>query len=475
MSTVRSTLCLFMALVMLVAGVLPAGADMTLKKEREIGEEAYREVMAQLQMVTDPDSVQFLREMGARIVSLIPNSPFKYTFNIVDAASVNAFAIPAGYVFIFRGLITFMDTEEELAAVVAHEVAHVKHRHLAGRVKRSKPLNLATLAGVLAGVLLGLAGGSPAIGQAVLMGSVAGSIQQQLAFSREDEAQADYSGYKLMTALGYSPVGMRESFAKIARHESMMGPAVATYLRSHPQSADRMDRIDSLIRRYGIKARPLDNNTFLRIRTRLIALYNPVGQARSTLKGQMHDGKSGPWPRYGLALVEMRSRNYDKALKLLSAMNPEQRYNPYVLRERALCRLRMGQMNRAADLYAKVLAKLPRDQEALFGLGQVRLHQNQLASATRLFRRLVAINPENDRGQHQLGVALGRLGAKGEASLHLGLAFKLRRNFRAARYHLGLAQRSADLKPELRAQAHKALKETKGIEKRAKKKQESSG
>lgn len=472
MKPARCIRSLVAALLVLLTAAGPVAAEMTIKKEKELGRKAFLEIREQLGLVKDPDCVWYLRGLGRRLVALIPNSPFTYTFSLVDSPQINAFAIPGGYIFIFRGLVTFMDSEAELVSVVAHEIAHVKQRHLAMRLKRSQPVNLATMAGMLAGILLGAAGGNPAIGQAVIMGSVAGGIQKQLAFSREDEEQADYVGYKLMTALGYPARAMAEGFRKIGRREAMMGPHVATYLRTHPQSASRMDRIDALIRRHQHRVLPQDNSNFLRIKTRLVALYDQEEQAESRLRGWLGRDPHSPWPRYGLALLAMRRRNHNQALAILENIDAENRFNPYFLREQALCRFKLGQMARAQHLYTRVLARLPKDQEALYGMGQVMLHQGHPTAATRFFKRLVALNSDHDRGQHQLGVALGKLGRTGEASLHLGLAFKLRRNWRAARYHLGRAQGSPSLDPRQRAQAHRALKQTIELEKKAKKRAE---
>lgn len=472
MKTARSILALFTAVLMLLTAARPSMAELTIKKEKELGREAYLEVQAKLGLVEDPDCVQYLRGLGKRLVALIPDSPFKYTFNIVNSPEVNAFAIPGGYIFIFRGLITFMDSEAELVSVVAHEIAHVKQRHLAMRIKRSTPVNLATVAGMLAGILLGAAGVDPSLGQAVIVGSVAGGVQKQLSFSREDEEQADFVGYKLMTSLGYPPQAMAEGFRKIGRHEAMMGPHVATYLRTHPQSASRMDRIDALIRRHQHRVLPQDNSNFLRIQTRLVALYDQEDQARSRLQGWLKQNPDNPWPRYGLALLEMRRKGYEQALDILQGIDAENRYNPYFLREQALCQLMLGRMSQAQNLYTRVLARLPNDQEALYGMGQVMLHQGQHQAAVNFFNRLVAINGEHDRGRHQLGVTLGKLGRTGEASLHLGLAFKLRRNWRAARYHLGRAQGAHDLDPQKRSEAHRALKQTMELEKKAKEKEQ---
>ena len=333
----RRLLAVILVILLSLGGSLPASArvaSMSVVKEKELGREAYKQVTSQLPVVDDPDSVEYIRSLGARLANQIEERRFEYIFNLIASSEVNAFAIPGGYIFVFAGLVIEFDNEAQLASVVAHEIGHVRERHIASRIDRSKPTNIATLAGMIAGILLGALAGAPQLGQALTLGTVAGGIQQQLAFSREDEEQADYVGYKLMTGLGYDPEQMIEGFKKVYRLETMMAPQVATYLRTHPQSPARMDAVANLIRRNHPRIIPHSNADFLRIKTRLIALYSPVRQAEDDFIRQESQHPKDPMPHYGMALVMMRQFNYPKALQELEAMGPETAADPYFLRER---------------------------------------------------------------------------------------------------------------------------------------------
>ena len=168
----RRACCLILALT-LALGVWPASparASVTLEEERKIGREAYDEVMAQMPMVEDPDCVEYVRNLGRRLVGQLRDNPFSYTFHIADSPEMNAFALPAGYIFMFRGMMTNLDSEAELAGILGHEISHVSYRHLANRMDKTAPLNMAMMAGMLAGILLGAAGGAPQLGQALAVG-----------------------------------------------------------------------------------------------------------------------------------------------------------------------------------------------------------------------------------------------------------------------------------------------------------------
>lgn len=458
----RRLLAIILVILLTLGGYLPASArvaSMSIVKEKELGKEAYKQITSQLPVIDDPDSVEYIRDLGARLANQMEDRRFDYNFNLIASPEVNAFAIPGGYIFVFAGLLTEFDNEGQLASVVAHEIGHVRQRHIASRIDRSKPTNIASLAGIIAGVLLGALAGAPQLGQALTLGTVAGGIQQQLAFSREDEEQADYVGYKLITGLGYDPQEMIEGFKKVYRLETMMAPQVATYLRTHPQSPARMDAIANLMRRNPTRVTPHSNADFLRIKTRLTALYDPIRQAEDDFIRQSSQNPSDPMPHYGMALVMMRQHNYPKALQELESMGPETTSNPYFQREIATCYARLGRLDRAEPLFQQVLTQRPKDRAALKELGQVYMGRNNLSAAESVYRRLVDLDDRDDDAQYQLGVTLGRGGRTGVASYYLGSAFVLRHNKRMARYHLEKATKSGELSRKQMDNAAEMLKE----------------
>ena len=130
---------------------------------------------------------------------------------------------------------------------------------------------------------------------------------------------------------------------------------------------------------------------------------------------------------------------------------------PVLLRAQGECHLRLGQSDQAVNLLERTLAVRPDDQLALLYLGQALMQKGELERAMRVLGRLVEDNPKNDQAQYDLGVALGKLGRTGEASLHLGLAFRIRGNERMAMYHLKRAEKDLSGQPELQKQAKDAI------------------
>ncbi|MCB2193447.1 MAG: M48 family metalloprotease [Deltaproteobacteria bacterium] len=455
----RRLFCLLFCLALL-GGLMPSPANalISLEEERKMGEEAYDQVMASIPLVDDPDIVNYVRDLAKRLEPFVPEKPFPFHVYVADVGVMNAFAIPGGYIFMYRGMMTTLESEGELAGVLAHEMGHVWRRHLARRIEKSKPTNIATLAGLLAGLVLG-GTVSPALGQALTMGSVAGGVQQQLAFSREDEQEADWAAFKTVTSAGYPPQEMERSFQRIWKMENYLGGNAPVYLRTHPTGPQRMEAMANMTRTWHGKSIHYDNSAFLRIQTRLIALYDPEPQAEKVLSNRRMNDPNSPFPIYGLALLKMRRHQYETALQFLERLGQLWPDNIYQIRAEGVCRLLMGQNAKAEALLKRALAMKPGDDDTLLALGQAYQREGRLNDSAEVLQRLLAQDPTNHAALYELGVSKGRLGQVGEASLYLGLAFVQRHNYRSAQYHLNRAIKNLADKPELQDKAKKALEQ----------------
>ncbi|MGW8325996.1 MAG: M48 family metalloprotease, partial [Desulfobacterales bacterium] len=181
--------CIFLCAVIIIACglILPKDVSgITIQQEEDLSREFMKVILAHYEFIKDPVIVNYVNDVGQRIVSVLPPQPFSYHFYVIKEDTYNAFATPAGHIFIYSGLLDAMDSEEELACILGHEISHVVCRHISQKIERSEKANIATLAGVVAGVLLGTAGASAA-GNALTVGSVAAGQAYALAYSREDE------------------------------------------------------------------------------------------------------------------------------------------------------------------------------------------------------------------------------------------------------------------------------------------------
>ena len=154
---------------------------------------------------------------------------------------------PGGQIFINSGLFEALNSEEEIAGIIAHEISHVACRHVSERIERSKKIGLATLAGVAAGILMGATGSGAAASSATAVGSMAAAQTATLSYSREDETQADQRGLDYLTKAGYSPKGLLAALTKIRSRQWYGRDQIPTYMMTHPAVEDRITFLGSWI------------------------------------------------------------------------------------------------------------------------------------------------------------------------------------------------------------------------------------
>ncbi|CAG9932826.1 M48 family metallopeptidase [Candidatus Nitrotoga arctica] len=199
-------------------------SHVTVTQERKWGEQIFALTKQHLTLVKGPGATM-VREIGTR---LSQGSAYQYEFYVADDASVNAFAMPGGFIVINTGLLALADNAEQVAGVIAHEIQHVEKRHsLNGMVKSA---GLMVTASMVFGDLSGVA----SLGSALI----------KYKFSRQHEAEADIEGLKALVVSGISPIGMRDFFRKMSQKETLN----LEWFSSHPASNDRFMSLDTAIK-----------------------------------------------------------------------------------------------------------------------------------------------------------------------------------------------------------------------------------
>jgi predicted Zn-dependent protease len=225
---------------------LRALTTVTEEQERETGASADAQLRGMLPLVDDPIVLGFLNDLGQDIVRQIEPQPFIYRFRLVADENLNAFALPGGYLYFHTATLLQAGSLDELAGVMAHEIAHVKARHYARGVEASV---IPELLGQIAGIGLSVATKNPAplvIGQSV-------NVALKLKWSRQFEAEADQLGAAFMARAGYDPAGMARFFQRIVAAERAAGSGrwePPPYLFTHPDVEGRiqvaLDRADTM-------------------------------------------------------------------------------------------------------------------------------------------------------------------------------------------------------------------------------------
>jgi hypothetical protein len=210
------------------------------EKDVELGQQAATEIERQLPLVENREVQAYIARVGRRLVDAIPaefqNPSFRYSFKVVNARDINAFALPGGPTYVNRGLIEAANNEGELAGVLAHETCHVVLRHGTAQVAKAQKYSILGAIGQIAGAVIGGAAGG-----AVSQGSQFGVGAYFLKFSREYEKQADILGSRIMANAGYDPRDLANMFRTIERESGGGGPQ---WLSSHPNPGNRYEYIN---------------------------------------------------------------------------------------------------------------------------------------------------------------------------------------------------------------------------------------
>ena len=238
----------------------------SLEKEMALGKQLAEEVQRQAKVVSDPLISEYVNRIGQNLVRS-SDAKVPFTFQVIEGDSPNAFALPGGYVFVYTALIEIASEEDELAAAMAHEIAHVAARHMTRQATRSQIVNLA---GVPVGVILGGGIGGAVVRQGANLGLPAAFMR----FTRQDEAEADYLGVQYLYAAGYDPNGAISIFEKLESLERKQPGTIARIFSTHPMDAARIRKTEQEIESI-LPARDeyvINTSEYIAIRQRMISL-----------------------------------------------------------------------------------------------------------------------------------------------------------------------------------------------------------
>ena len=211
------------ALVTWAAGLIPP------EWEKQIGESAMQDVLAQQEVVRDGPVVEAVKEMTTRLTDQIPNSPYPFTVTVVNSPVVNAFALPGGSIVVYTGLVKEAGGPEEVAGVLGHEINHVLQRH--GMERIVKTLGVMAVAAILFGDQQGLIGLARQLGVEIVT----------LKYNRDQETEADLTGLRLLHKARVDPAGMIAFFERLAQSEK--DKERVELLSTHPMSTARAGRL----------------------------------------------------------------------------------------------------------------------------------------------------------------------------------------------------------------------------------------
>ncbi|HWR04562.1 MAG TPA: M48 family metalloprotease [Humidesulfovibrio sp.] len=412
--------------------------------EIEMGKKFDDTIRAQMGFVDDPEVVFYVKGVVDRVAKALPPQPYPIKSAVVGNSAMNAFAIPGGYIYIFTGLILGVENEDELAAVIGHELGHVTERHVAKRMEQMKYLNIASISGMVAGVLLGSGGGTSGanMGKALTFGSMAGAQSAFLMYTRENEREADHVGMNYLIKSGYNPNAMPQTFELMNKKRWFMsGDNIPSYLSTHPGLDERISYLRDRIKLMpsDIIRREFERDRFLRVQTILrarmtspetaLAYYDSKPKAELSCLDQA--GR-------GIVLDRLkRQQQADQAFTNALACGPD---DPLVLREAGMFFFNQGNTNKAAPLLQKAAILNPRDAMSMFFTARIMAERKDYTGAISLMERVVREVPQDAEVRFHLGRIKGENGDLFGAHLQLSYSFHYGRDKQKAEFHLAKAK-----------------------------------
>ena len=390
---------------------------LTIEKERQVGEEFFLELQQIMPIVGDPFLTSYFNRLGQRLVTQLGPQPFKYRFFIVDDPSMNAFAVPGGYVFVTTGMIRQMEREGELAGVVAHEISHVYARHMAKQMEKAKITNIATLIGAMAAVFLGGA----ALAEPLMVGTMAAGASSMLKYSRDLEQEADSLGFKWMVKAGYDPRDMLSIFRKLGRQRWFEGGEIPVYLSTHPDVDSRLvDLAHQLSRNEGTIPTSPNSVEFQYFTIRVEASCGSPVQLLRRMNQDSAREPQNPVFRYGQALALAKQERFEDALTAFQQALKLAPGNALIQRDLAILYFNRNRYQEAQQLLDELSRRSPQDEVILYYLGRIYQERKQIDQALPLFEKAHNLNPAFIEVYHNLGTLYGEKGQLGLAHYYLG-------------------------------------------------------
>jgi predicted Zn-dependent protease len=422
-----------------------SGRDLTLQTERKVGETIMRDIKyREPSFLDDPEVTEYLNGLGARLGGAGAGARQDFEFFAIRDASVNAFALPGGFVGVHTGLISAAENESELASVLAHEMAHVTQRHIARQLGIQNQMQLPVMIAMIASILL--ARSRPDLASGAAIAAQGGAIQAQLGFSRDFEREADRIGLQSLAWAGFDVRAMGTFFEKLQRYSRLMdGGGVPGYLRSHPVTSERISdaqsRAESLP--YRQRADPLEYHL---VRAKVRAEAADASDAVKTFTDAVNDRRfaNEPGARFGLALALLRVKEPRRAEAELGRLRADGVSSPMVETLAARVRLDLGDRAGALAILQAALARYPHRRPILYAMLEMLHDQGRYDQVLATLAEPLRLYPRDPKLHEARAKAYGGQGKRLLQHQAQAEFYLLQGSLPAAIEQLQLAQTSGD-------------------------------
>ncbi len=425
-----------------------SGFSTTPQEEYMLGRTWVRMLRGSAQLYEDPIVVAYLEDLLWDVAEHSQLTDRRLELVVLDNPTLNAFAVPGGIVGIHTGLVEAAQSEDELASVIAHELAHLSQRHYAANVdqqKRNRPFMLAALLGSLLVAAADSQGGIAAISS-----TVAASQASSLAFSRQNEREADYIGMQTLAEAGFDPKAMPNMFSRLQAN-ARYGRKPPEFLLTHPVTESRV--ADSLNRAANLPSpkKRADAIDYDLVQSRIIANYSKdTDQLLANLADQRKNQDSDSL-RYATVMAAIEAEKFDVAERALAGMSKAFLQKLPVRLAKAELSIAQKHYDKASQQLRSVLKLFPDNYPTNALYAELLLHQGQNSHAIAVYKRLAAQRPTDVNVWYNLAEVQGLAGNTLDVHMARIEYFMLTGNIDLAIRQVKFALRTPQLSSEERA------------------------
>lgn len=412
--------------------------------ERRIGESVMQEIRRDPAWLDDPEVSGYLNRLGNRLSSQSEGSRQEFEFFALRDSTLNAFAMPGGYIGVHSGLILAAASESELASVLAHEISHVTQHHLARLMNKSGQGQITSLLALAVAILA--ARSSPDLAVGAAMAGQGAAIQNQLNYSRDFEREADRIGLGLMERSGFDVRGMSSFFDRLQKFGRLYESNAPGYLRTHPLTTERLADIGNRIQGRPYKQVP-DSLEFQLVRAKLRAEIgtsrDAVTEFESRLKDRSFAGSEAAM-RYGLAQSRLRDGNPAAAEKELAELRRLKVASPMIENLAAHLRLKQGDAAGAASILRTAHVRYPQERAISYALVESLLEARLAPDALKVTEEELLSYPSDAKMHGLQARTYSLLGKRLQQHRAQAEAYALTGQLAAAVAQLETAQKAGD-------------------------------
>ena len=365
--------------------------------EQKLGRQIMGMIRASGDMLDDPEVTAYLNQLGARLAraSTVEYGQAFQFFPMLDK-QINAFALPGGYIGVHTGLIYTAQGESELASVLAHEMAHVTQHHIARMLSQQGNQQLLAIAGVLVAILAASRGHNDQIAAAAMNAGGGLAAQNQLAFSREFEREADAIGMQTLIQGQFDARAMPLFFERMQRVNRANDNKALAFLRTHPVTVERISAGQDRAAQLPVKM-VADTPTFLLVREKVRVLQLGVPAAiqfyQHALANRQFNSEYATW--YGLAWSRMELGELAGATAALKEAEARSPAHPMLLNLAGRLKLKARDYAAAQTIFREAGRRFPDVRYLTYGEVDALLAQGERARATAVLSELMRVSPND--------------------------------------------------------------------------------